>query len=433
MLKRYRKRFVAFTTLLVGTVLLIALVVQGAYIFQNSYRTMRNTMRTVLEPWDETGDSAALHELIGRRGQGPHDGAVPEVEPPFEHRSDLRMAEADFQQVLTLIYRPESGELDVLSREPVPDTETLRAQAAEAAAAAEDFGRLSDGTYYYREGSAEVCKIALTDALYLRTTLTKSVLMLCAVFVGSMALILLVSVLLSRRAAKPMEDAVALERQFIADISHDLKTPITVVLANTSILKSCPEAAAAEREQWLDSTEDASRSMMHMVDEMLTLSELEAPDRKLTLLPTDLSAAAEKAVLQLEPLAYERGVTLRSEIAEGAVVPAASDYLQRICSSLLENAIKYEPDGGQVELTLTAVRKKATLTVRNTSSVIAPEDLPHVFERFYRGDKARNAQGGHGLGLSIVREITEKLGGRITAESAPETGTAFTVSFDTAE
>ena len=428
MLKRYRTRFVAFTMLLVGVVLLIALIVQGVYIFQNNYRTMRNTMRMVLEPWAFDGDADTLRELTGRGDFPRRDG-----EPPFERGDEPPPEEQGFQQVLALIYRPDSGEVTVLTREIVSDQEALTAQAEEAASAESDFGRLSDGTYYYREGSPDGYKIALTDSAYLSGALTRSVLMLAGVFVGSMALMLLVSIYLSRRAAKPMEDAIALERQFIADISHDLKTPITVVLANTSILKSSPEATEAERELWLDSTEDASRSMMHMVEEMLTLSELEAPDRKLTLLPTDLSAAAEKAVLQLEPLAYERGVALESEIAENVRVPAAADYLQRVCSSLVENAIKYEPDGGRVALTLTAAKKKATLTVRNAGSVIAPEDLPHVFERFYRGDKARSGRQGHGLGLSIVREITEKLGGEITAESSPEIGTVFTVRFDTVE
>ena len=431
MLKRYRKRFVAFTMLLVGIVLVIALVAQGAYLFQNSYRNMQNNMRMMLEPWAVFGDAEALQELAGR--QAPPDAQRPEGEPPFEPRDGMLPGNRDALPILSLIYDPESGEVNVLSREPVTDTQALFTLASQAAGAAESFGRLPDGTFYYREGSANGYKIALADSSYLTASLTKNVLMLTAVFVGTMGLMLLVSIFLSRRAAKPMEDAIALERQFIADISHDLKTPITVVLANTSILKSSPEAGAAEREQWLDSTEDASRSMMHMVEEMLTLSELEQPDRKLTLLPTDLSAAAEKAVLQLEPLAYERGVALESEIAEGIVIPAAADYLQRVCSSLVENAIKYEPDGGRVILTLTAAKRKATLTVRNTGSVIAPEDLPHVFERFYRGDKARSGERGHGLGLSIVREITEKLGGHIAAESSPEKGTVFTVSFDTVE
>ena len=431
MLKRYRKRFVAFTMLLVGIVLVIALVAQGAYLFQNSYRNMQNNMRMMLEPWAVFGDAEALQELAGR--QAPPDVQRPEGEPPFEPRDNMLPGNRDALPILSLIYDPESGEVNVLSREPVTDTQALLTLAAQAAGAAESFGRLPDGTFYYREGSANGYKIALADSSYLTASLTKNVLMLTAVFVGTMGLMLLVSIYLSRRAAKPMEDAIALERQFIADISHDLKTPITVVLANTSILKSSPEAAAAEREQWLDSTEDASRSMMHMVEEMLTLSELEVPDRKLTLLPTDLSAAAEKAVLQLEPLAYERGVALESEIAEGIVVPAAADYLQRVCSSLVENAIKYEPDGGRVILTLTAAKRKASLTVRNTGSVIAPEDLPHVFERFYRGDRARSGREGHGLGLSIVREITERLGGHITAESSPEQGTVFTASFDIAE
>ena len=135
---------------------------------------------------------------------------------------------------------------------------------------------------------------------------------------------------------------------------------------------------------------------------------------------------------QIVELFAER-MAVSAEIAPGLMVPAAEDYLQRICSSLTENAIKYEPDGGSVELELTAVKTKAVLRVRNAGGLIAPEDLPHVFERFYRGDKARSSQSGHGLGLPIIRQMTENLDGEISAESSEENGTVFTVTLPLAE
>ncbi len=224
-----------------------------------------------------------------------------------------------------------------------------------------------------------------------------------------------------------------MERQFTADVSHDLKTPITVVLANSSILRSNPDADAKERMQWVESTENAAKKMMTMVEQMLTLSALEAKGRRIEKAPVSLSSTAEGVALGMDAVAYERGVTVETEIAENIRVLATEEYAEKICASLLENAIKYEPDGGQVELRLTADRKKATLTVRNRGGVISPEDLPHVFERFYRGDKARSAQGGHGLGLPILKQIVDLLGAEIRVESAPETGTVFTVVFDRAD
>ena len=211
------------------------------------------------------------------------------------------------------------------------------------------------------------------------------------------------------------------------------RTPITVIMANNSILRSNTDSPPAERAQWLDSTDEAGRDMMHMIDEMLTLSNLESVGRSVVTAPLDFSSAAEKAVLQLESLAYERGVEIASEIAEGVTVRGNAEYCTRICSGLLENALKYEPVGGRVTLTLGTERKRAVLSVRNQGSFIAPEDLPHIFERFYRSDKARGSRGGHGLGLPIIRQMAGLLGGEVTAESSAETGTLFTVTLPIAE
>ena len=257
--------------------------------------------------------------------------------------------------------------------------------------------------------------------------------MLLLAYLGAMALVFLISLWLSGLAAKPMEDAMRMERQFTADVSHDLKTPITVVLANSSILKSNPDADAKERIQWVESTENAAKKMMTMVEQMLTLSSLEAKGRKLEKTPVSLSSTSERVALELDVLAFERGVTVETEIAEDVRVLATEEYAERICASLLENAIKYEPDGGRVDLKLTADRKKATLTVQNHGGVISQEDLPHVFERFYRGDKARTAQSGHGLGLPILKQIVDLLGGEIRVESSEDAGTVFTVVLDRAE
>ena len=248
-----------------------------------------------------------------------------------------------------------------------------------------------------------------------------------------MGLFFLISLWLSGLAAKPMEKAVEMERQFVADISHDLKTPITVVLANNSILRSSPEATVAEEMPWVESTDLAAKNMMTLVNEMLTLSSLESVERTVKKERVDLSSVTEKSVLQMESVAYDRGVTVESEVDPGAVLVADPDHVARIVDGLLENALKYEPDGGSVLLTLKRSRKKATLAVRNKSSFISKEDLPHVFERFYRGDKARADRKGFGLGLPIIRQMVLLSGGDLTVESDRETGTVFTAVFDTAE
>ncbi len=427
MLKGYRRRFVAFNMLLVGIVLLMALAALGFFLCRNSSNELENTMRLITEPWDTPGKD--FRTLGGEAPPEPPDGSMPPRGEGLDGRPSAGRGESE---IITVFYDSEKDEISVLSRGGETESADIAGAVREIAASAESSGRVS-GYLYFRDGSGPSFKIALAPASYLRARVLRIVLMLALAYIAAMALVYLISRRLSKIAARPMESAIEMERQFVADISHDLKTPITVVLANSSILRSNPEATAAEREQWLESTESAARGMMGLVNEMLTLSSLESAGRSVEKRPVDLSSAAEKAALQLEPLAYERGITLETDIEEGVFVPASPEYAERICSSLIENAIKYESAGGLVRVSLGAEKKKAELSVQNTGSVIAPEDLEHIFERFYRGDKSRGSESGHGLGLPIVKQMTELLGAQISVKSGAGSGTIFTVTFDTAE
>ena len=162
---------------------------------------------------------------------------------------------------------------------------------------------------------------------------------------------------------------------------------------------------------------------------MLTLADVERPDAAFSMQQLDLAAIATKAALEMESIAYEKCVTLETALPEVCVLRGNPDYLQRIVSSLLENALKYEPAGGRVQLTLTQDKRKARFSVQNFGSTIPEEDLPHVFDRFYRSDKSRkNESGSFGLGLAITKEMIEKLGGEISVSSSAEDGTVFQVT-----
>ena len=224
-----------------------------------------------------------------------------------------------------------------------------------------------------------------------------------------------------------MEEAIGREKQFVADASHDLKTPLSVILANNSILRENPEARVGSLSRWTDSTQQAAKRMQQLIGEMLTLADVERPEAPLELTQVDIASLVMKAALELESVAYERGVALDTELPDSLPGRSSERYLQRIAASLMENAIKYEPGGGQVLVTLTRSRRHAILEVRNRSTRISQEDLPHVFDRFYRSDKSRQSKtGGHGLGLAITKEMVTKLGGTVQAGSG-EDGTAFTV------
>ena len=417
MLRGYRRRFVAINMALIALVLALALGMQVLYVYRSEYADLQKTMGLILEPWRGAGE--------GFRPQAaPPAGEETPKPPPGRDRIGN-------ERMITVFYDREGGGMHILPEERPMGRDTVTLAAEAAAARAEDFGHLPEyDLYYKKQGSDSDLRIVLADSAYLSSRVWRSALALLGVYVLALGLFFLISLRLSRLAARPLEQAVEMERQFVADISHDLKTPITVVLANNAILKSAPEATVGEQAQWIDSTGDAARSMMDMVEQMLTLSSLESAGRRVEKRPVNLSACAEKSVLQLESLAYDRGVTLRDDIAPGISVLGDEDGCLRILSGLIENALKYEPAGGRVEIRLTREKKKAVLTVSNPGSRIAPEDLPHIFERFYRGDKARGGSSGHGLGLPIVRQLCDSLGADIKVSSNEAEGTVFTVCFD---
>ena len=414
MIKDYRRRFVLLTILLTGLALLLTFVVIGFLTVRGEYDQLKNTMAIVISPWNDADERFR-----------PADGGL---QPPNDRREDMRLAAKD---IAAVIYNAESGEISVLSDSVLADTLDISGAVPVIVQQSEDFGTLREyGVIYYKEGMFGNIKIAVASTSYMSSIVIRNVLILAGAYIVVMALMLLISVKLAGKAAKPMEDAVEMERQFIADISHDLKTPITVVLANSSILKDSPESTVDQQMQWVESTEQAAKSMMDLVGEMLDLSALDQPGRKFERSIVDLSAVTEKCVLQMESLAFERGVELSSDMPEGLEVFADKDHVQRIVSGLIENALKYEPQGGRVEVVLSGEKKKTVLTVKNQGSFIAPEDLPHIFERFYRADKARSEKKGYGLGLPIISKMAELSGAKISARSSACKGTEFTVEFE---
>ena len=428
MLTAYRRRFIAITMALIAMVLLLALVMQGIFVYRNEYQDMRRTMGMVLEPWRMMGDGFRP-ENPGPLQRPEDDGFEPDE--GFEHSNAPPMDRDRIrdERIATVFYEPEDNTYTIMPNGQGDDNAELLAAAKAAVDAGENFG-LVEGFYYMKEGN-DGLKIALTRTEYLRSRVFSNLSVLMIAYPLAMGLLFFISLWLSKLAAQPMEQAMEMERQFVADISHDLKTPITVVLANDAILRSNPGLTAGEQMQWIDSTDDAAHNMMDMVEQMLTLSSLESVSQPIEKTEVNLSACAEKSVLQLESVAYEREIAVESDIAPDVRTSATEDYCMRIVSGLIENALKYEPDGGTVHVSLTRERKRALLTVHNAGSTISQEDLPRVFERFYRGDKARSDSRGHGLGLPIVKGICDLLDAEIQVRSTEQSGTVFTVLFQT--
>lgn len=216
--------------------------------------------------------------------------------------------------------------------------------------------------------------------------------------------------------------------QFVSNASHELKTPLTTMKILLENLIYQPDMPAELREEFMQDMNHEIDRLTSVVTDLLTLTQSDSHQTPLRLTQVDLSALAEDTVHLLRPAAEKRDQALTADIAPGVIITCDQGKVGQIIHNLIDNALKYTPDGGDIHLTLSAERSHALLTVTDNGVGIPEEDQKHIFERFYRVDKARSrATGGTGLGLSIVHEMVTMHGGEITVESQPGQGSTFMV------
>ncbi|HEV8634347.1 MAG TPA: ATP-binding protein [Chloroflexota bacterium] len=221
-----------------------------------------------------------------------------------------------------------------------------------------------------------------------------------------------------------IERTIVVQREFLADSSHELRSPLTVIRGNLDLARRAPDDQS--RAECLREAEAEAARMGKIVDDLLLLAR---PDAELTMArqPVDLGALVQDIERRARVVA--NGVLLAVGRADPATVEGDPDRLRQAVSNLVDNAIRHTPSGGRV--TLSAIREggEVRVAVQDTGVGIAPEHLPRLFERFYRVDKARSrADGGSGLGLAIVKYVAEAHGGRVGVESAPGKGSTFTIT-----
>ena len=241
----------------------------------------------------------------------------------------------------------------------------------------------------------------------------------CLIIGGVSFLVFLwISVLLSKWAVKPVDQAWKQQRDFVAAASHELKTPLTVIMANAELMQD-PDYGEEKRIKFLDNIFVMSRQMRRLVEQMLSLAQTDSAAPQASFAPVDLSHLVSQSLLTFEPVFYEKGMTITAQTQEGVRVTGNESQLRQVLEILLDNAQKYAQEGGTTLITLKKREKKGRclLTVANQGPAIPPEELPNLFKRFYRMDKARSRTGSFGLGLSIAQGIVEQHRGKIWAES----------------
>lgn len=294
---------------------------------------------------------------------------------------------------------------------------------------------LNDKIQFRIQGTQEVIdttdyyQISFLDITESSNTLTKLLYTLIFVGIGVLFIFFWVSFYFANRAIRPIQESWEKQKQFVADASHELKTPLAIISANTDALLASGEETVYSQKKWIDYIKSEIILMNKLFNDMLYLAKVEETSE--TAMPIDLSEIVVDTIFSMEAIIYEKGVQLAQNIEPGVVVKADYEKMKQVVIILLDNAVKYVNENGSIHIKLERIRNNAVFSIRNTGEGIPPEKLARIFDRFYRNAPSRSKEtGGYGLGLAIARAVIERTGGKIYAESA-NGSTTFTFELKT--
>ncbi|MBE6964224.1 MAG: HAMP domain-containing histidine kinase [Ruminococcaceae bacterium] len=410
MIRKLRVKFVAVCMVLVTAVL--------AVVFSSLYVSYRRSIEDV--------SGQVLSRVIRQPAQYPGAGTL--ILPEFGIGSGDHLVQLPY---FTVEIWGSHAYVTGGTYTGLEDTETLESILTDCLAQAGSAGVLEHYQLrYLRQENGLYQKLAFVDMSMETSMLRRMMGPYAGIAAISLLLLLGISILLSFWVTRPVERAWEQQRRFLSDASHELKTPLTVILSNAELLEG---VALEERPaRWRDNLRSEALRMKTLVEEMLTLARSDNMPRHAAFGQVSLSDIAAACALAFEPVAFEAGKPLEYQLAEGVLLSGDGDRLHRLIAILLDNAIKYGAEGGTVSLTLEKTERQARLTVSNTGTPIPPEQLKRLFERFYRADPSRGEQHGFGLGLAIARSIAQEHRGSLRAES-DERSTRFTVSLPLAK
>ncbi|WP_243864543.1 sensor histidine kinase [Paenibacillus castaneae] len=271
----------------------------------------------------------------------------------------------------------------------------------------------------------------LTQISFLDITESQKILTQLLLTFGAIGIVMLfviwgVSVFFAKRAVAPVEVSYDKQKQFIADASHELKTPIAVINANADALLTNKKDTVESQEKWIGYIKAETDRMSKLVSSLLYLAKTEHAETSTESLPFNLSDTVRDTVLLMEAVAYETGLILTQHIEPNIIINGESEKLAQVVKILFDNAIKYSDSNGGIEITLKKSRHQVVFSITNTSMGISKEHLSKIFDRFYRPDPSRTYDGSYGLGLPIAKAIIENMGGKIYAMSVEGQSTTFT-------
>ena len=394
MLKKLRWRFIlAAMGAFLAVILLIASLV-------NFF-----TYAVITSRVDQSIDMIANSDFRTPRDFKP----APRGDNPFEGRQDM---EANYMMRFFVVHVDNEDNATYFSMDFIASVDENSAveYANKALARKSDTGFIGNYRYSKIDKDGETILIFLNASRELQFARTLGLLTL-EISLASLILVFILVVIFSKKAIKPIENNIKQQKRFITDASHELKTPLTSISTSLDVI-----TAEHGDDEWTDNIKKQTSRMTKLVSELVTLSRLDedlpVPNKE----RFSLSTAAWEIVDIYQSQAKGRGKKMTVDIAENVDVVGDKSGIQQMMSVLLDNAVRYSDDGGEIKFSVYSKKNKARIEVYNTCDYDTPPDVNLLFDRFYRPDSSRNTEtGGTGVGLAIAKAVAEAHGGTIKA------------------
>lgn len=278
-------------------------------------------------------------------------------------------------------------------------------------------------TVSIKNGTYQIVFLDITDSLKGLFSLFITLLIVGLVM---LFIIMGISIYFANRAVKPIKEAWNKQKQFIADASHEIKTPLAVINANADALISNEEKTVKSQKKWLNNIKSEINRMGKLASDLLYLAKTEDMEENIIMNVFDISNIVNEVILSMEAVAFEKEIKLHYKIEPNLSFKGDIEKIKRAVIILLDNAIKYTDKQGDIDINLKKVKNQIIFTIKNTGEGIKKDELTKIFDRFYRADKSRNSESGsYGLGLPIAKSIIEKSGGKIYAISTENESTTL--------